>query len=243
MFTNLASKLFAYYLCQSQSESPSGSAKFYSEDTSKAATIIFANFEKSHSPPWSRQKGNSAHPSQEERKDTKSSPEVEENISETELPFYSMMLEALDFNFGGDDQLIDMALCGHQDVRQRRHQAFELMYKRGGALYMQLTCPKVSILAPEDQLTEVMRVVDSKMRRLKHLQMLIELLRWDSKATGNFMSCNPLLADDHSMKNSRDHLDRVVMSFFDLNEFIDVAGFLVWEYMVDRGWLVFNFNG
>ena len=107
---------------------------------------------------------------------------------------------------------------------------------------MNLTHSKVSIFAPEDQLAEVMRVVDSKMRRLKHLQMLIELLSWDSKATGNFMSCNPLLADDHSMKNSKDHLDRVVMSFFDLNEFVDVAGFLVWGHMLDRGWLVFDFN-
>ena len=56
------------------------------------------------------------------------------------------------------------------------------------------------------------------------------------------MSCNPLLADDRSMKNSKDDLDRVVMSSFDLNEFIDVAGFLVWEHMVERGWLVFSFN-
>ena len=80
-----------------------------------------------------------------------------------------------------------------------------------------------SRLAPEDQLAGMMRVVDSKMRRLKHLQMLIEFLWLDSNATGNFMSRNPLLADDTSMKNSKNNLDRAVMSFFDLNEFIDVA--------------------
>ena len=32
------------------------------------------------------------------------------------------------------------------------------------------------------------------------------------------------------------------MSFFDLKECLTVDGFLGWDYMIEEGWLVFNFD-
>ena len=38
------------------------------------------------------------------------------------------------------------------------------------------------------------------------------------------------------------YLNRVVMSFFDLNDCLAVEGFLGWDFMIEEGWLVFNFE-
>ena len=73
------------------------------------------------------------------------------------------------------------------------------------------------------------------------MQMLIELLWLDSEGQGNFMSCTTL-NQQHEFNKSNDHLNRVVMSFFDLNECLPVDGFLSWDHMIDEGWLVFNFD-
>ncbi|CAL1132101.1 unnamed protein product [Cladocopium goreaui] len=111
-------------------------------------------------------------------------------------------------------------------------------YNLGYNLYNKISAANMKV---KEDLDPLLEAVDRKLRRLKNLQMLIELLWLDSEGQGNFMSCTTL-NQQHEFNKSNDHLNRVVMSFFDLNECLPVDGFLGWDHMIDEGWLVFNFD-
>ena len=207
------------------------------EPKAKASSPAFA---------WKPPGGNRARPSKSETQDVNSQREAEEKESEKDsekesnqkLDFVSIISDALSLQILSDDQMMDMALCGCQQVRQHRFSTFQAQYILGSNLYNKISEAKMTV---KEDLDLLLKAVDRKLRRLKNLQMLIELLWLDSEGQGNFMSCTTL-NQQHELNKSNDHLNRVVMSFFDLNECLTVDGFLGWDFMIEEGWLVFNFD-
>ena len=86
----------------------------------------------------------------------------------------------------------------------------------------------------------LLKTVDSKLKRLKSLQVLIELLWLQSPKHGNFLTCNIL--KDKSSNRSNNYLQKMTLSFHDLGKCFDEEKFLNWDLMKEHGWLVFNFE-
>ncbi|CAL1170921.1 unnamed protein product [Cladocopium goreaui] len=207
------------------------------EPKAKAASPAFA---------WNPPGGNRARPSKSGTQDVNPGRETEEKESEKDsekelneiFDFVSIISDALELQILSDDQMIGMALCASQQIRKHRFSTFQKQYNLGYNLYNKISAANMKV---KEDLDPLLEAVDRKLRRLKNLQMLIELLWLDSEGQGNFMSCTTL-NQQHEFNKSNDHLDRVVMSFFDLNECLPVDGFLSWDHMIDEGWLVFNFD-
>ena len=207
------------------------------EPKAKAASPAFA---------WNPPGGNRARPSKSGTQDVNPGRETEEKESEKDsekelneiFDFVSIISDALELQILSDDQMMDMALCGSQQIRKHRFSTFQEQYNLGYNLYNKISAANMRV---KEDLDPLLKAVDRKLRRLKNLQMLIELLWLDSEGQGNFMSCTTL-NQQHEFNKSNDHLNRVVMSFFDLNECLPVDGFLSWDHMIDEGWLVFNFD-
>ena len=207
------------------------------EPKAKAASPAFA---------WNPPGGNRARPSKSGTQDVNPGRETEEKESEKDsekelneiFDFVSIISDALELQILSDDQMMDMALCGSQQIRKHRFSTFQEQYNLGYNLYNKISAANMRV---KEDLDPLLKAVDRKLRRLKNLQMLIELLWLDSEGQGNFMSCTTL-NQQHEFNKSNDHLNRVVMSFFDLNECLTVDGFLFWDHMIEEGWLVFNFD-
>ena len=85
------------------------------------------------------------------------------------------------------------ALCGSRRLRETRLEGFQEQYNLGYNLYLKIS--KANSIVKED-LEPLLTAVDGKLRKLKSLQTLSELLWLDSKGHGNFMTCNTLHSEN-----------------------------------------------
>ena len=167
------------------------------------------------------------------KRETEKTEAEKEEVSQ----YASMLYDALTLQILSDDQLIHMALCGGQDVRRNRLESLEDQYKLAEKLYRTISTSKMK---DTEHFELLLKTIDSKLRRMKRLQMLIELLWLQSPKHGNFMTCNIL--KDNSSNRSNDHLQKMTLSFDDLGKCLDEEKFLNWDLMKEHGWLVFNFD-
>ena len=121
------------------------------EPKAKAASPAFA---------WNPPGGNRARPSKSGTQDVNPGRETEEKESEKDsekelneiFDFVSIISDALELQILSDDQMMDMALCGSQQIRKHRFSTFQEQYNLGYNLYNKISAANMKVKEDLDPL-------------------------------------------------------------------------------------------